>query len=156
MTVSQLSLALVLLSGGGMSEAWSDRLAYAAMEAEAATGEDAITLLAVSWVESRWSVECHCSGAGACGLMGILVGRYGNPSKRQVCEVTPASTAAQASFMRGAEILGYFRRHCEGEPLCCYNQGWTDDRDCHYARTVRRKEREILDAVGGHTRRTRR
>ena len=100
---------------------------------------DRSLLLAITGAESTFGMDDRRSHAGACGVMGVLGGRYGAPG----CVWMEAFPFL--SVMVGARRLVYFRRYCEGDYLCCYNQGWTSSSDCGYARKVER----FLDVLKG-------
>jgi hypothetical protein len=121
----------------------ADRLATAALLAERTTNQPAFELLAISWVESRWQFNCRCSSAGACGHMGLLAGRYHNPTKAELCDEAATTWPERLSFWRGAQVLQYFKKACRGHYLCCYNQGGTKIQSCHYQRYVQSIARRL-------------
>ena len=114
------------------AEARIDAYIQAAALAYSVPADD---LHGIAEIESKHERDPRRSSAGACGLMGVLGGRYGASS----CEAMEA--ASWLAAFEGARRLAYFRRHCEGEPLCCYSRGWTTTGGCHYARKVRRWRR---------------
>ena len=136
MTPALLVLAMMAYDPT-ISEVDADRLSLAAFQAGHEHGMDRVRLVAVAWVESRWRLDGPCSKAGACGVTGILAGRYGNPSREELTSRRATPCPWCVAMDRGAHWHIYFDRHCKGECLCCYNQGWTERPDCSYARKVR-------------------
>jgi len=78
--------------------------------------DEALELLAVAWIETRYTGRR--SQAGACCWTGMLGGRYDNPS----CEILEA--CASICLRYTSTELEYWRRHCGKAYLDAYNGGW--------------------------------
>ena len=128
---------VALLVTLGMTPLDAQRLTLYVHAAGALYQVDPAILLGIAWAESTLGLDPGRSHRGACGVMGVLGGRYGAAS----CEAMEA--LRWLAVLEGAKRLAYFSRHCDGEPLCCYSRGWTDEGDCGYARKVRGFARRV-------------
>jgi|TARA_Y100000034_G_C6845239_1_gene382849 hypothetical protein len=122
---------VALLVALGCTPADAQALTLYTALAGAVYGIDRHELLAITGVESTYGQDKRRSHKGACGVMGVLGGRYG------AAPCWAMEAFVWLAVFEGARRLAYFRRYCEGEPLCCYNQGWTTVGECSYARRVR-------------------
>ena len=128
---------MALLVTLGMAPADAQRLTLHVHAAGALYQVDPAILLGIAWAESTLGLDKRRSHAGACGVMGVLGGRYG------AAPCWAMEAFVWLAVLEGAKRLAYFRRYCDGEPLCCYSRGWTEARDCGYARKVRRFARRL-------------
>ena len=134
---------IALLVALGCTPGDAQALVVYSAVAGAVYGVDRHEILAIVGVESTYGQDERRSHKGACGVMGVLGSRYGAPP----CYAMEAFT--WLAIWAGVHRLVYFKRHCDGEALCCYNGGWVDAADCGYARKVRRKAERLRR--GKHT-----
>jgi len=121
----------ILLVSLGMTPPDAQRLVIYTHAAGALYSVDPAELLGIAWAESTLGLDRRRSHKGACGMMGVLGSRYG------AAPCWAMEAFVWLAVLEGAKRLAYFQRHCDGEPLCCYNRGWTDLEDCGYSRKVR-------------------
>jgi len=93
-------------------------------------------LLAMAWVETRFHND-RVSEAGACCFLGVLGGRYGNPS----CDRLRARP--WLCVMTAQRWIAYWRHHCGKRYLDCYNKGWSGREGGTYGAKVRRIKRRF-------------
>ena len=112
-------------------------------------------LAAIAWAETGYRRHSK-SSKGACCYMGILGGRYDNPTCREL-EADPDLCLSVA-----VRELEYWQRHCGKWYLDSYNMGWRgclsrppknkDDKRCtvdcdSYTRKVRATQKRIEAAT---------
>jgi hypothetical protein len=83
-------------------------------------GVDRHEILAITGVESTYGQDERRSGAGACGVMGVLGGRFKAPP----CYAMEAFT--WLAIWAGTVRVVYFRHHCDDWALPAYNGAWTN------------------------------
>jgi len=111
---------IALLVSLGMTPPDAQRLTLYVHVAGALYSVDPAELLGIASAESTLGLDRRRSHAGACGVMGVLGGRYG------AAPCWAMEAFVWLAVLEGAKRLAYFEARCGEWATAAYNGGWAN------------------------------
>ena len=109
---------IALLVSIGMAPADAQRLTLYVHAVGAIYSVDPHELLGIAWAESTLGLNKRRSHAGACGMMGVLGGRY------EAAPCWAMEAFVWLAVLEGAKRLRFFTDNCDDWALPTYNGGF--------------------------------